>query len=163
MSYSCGINYFMKKTLFILTLAAAAFGCKKNNTTPQYDLTGTWALSSTSTNGQITTAANYPCLANDKLVFGSGNSATVSWDNSGTCWINPQHTQSFSATDGLVLNFTRQGNSLTLPPASSAASAGHATIENINGKLQMTLKDKVKITSQNTTNTYYDSNVYIKQ
>src|ERR1700757_3643029 len=105
----------MKKIVTLFLLAAGLTACKKNNTTPQYDLTGTWALSSVSTNGNVSTAADFPCIANEKLVFGSGSSATVSWSNSGTCWINTQHTVSFSATDGLLLNFTRQGNNLTLP------------------------------------------------
>ena len=153
----------MKKFLFIITLAAAALGCKKNNTTPQFDLSGTWTLSSLSINGSVSLATDYPCIANDKLVFGSGNSATVSWNNSGTCYTNSQHTTAFSATDGLVLTFSRQGNNLTFPPASSASSNGHAVIESINGKLQMTIKDTVILNTPNAVGTYYHSNVYIKQ
>ncbi|HEX3384967.1 MAG TPA: hypothetical protein VHS53_07265 [Mucilaginibacter sp.] len=153
----------MKKTLLILTLAAAAFGCKKSNTTPQYELTGTWTLSSTSANKQVLTTADYPCLANEKLVFGAGNSATVSWTNTGTCWINQQHTVSFSANDGLALTFTRKGNDLYFSPATPTASVGHATVANVNGKLQMTLRDTIRINTAYVNDTTYNSQVYIKQ
>jgi len=153
----------MKKISIFLLFAAAFASCKKDNKTPQYDLSGTWTLSSLSTNGNVSTAADYPCIANDKLVFGAGNSATVSWNNSGTCWVNSQHTSSFSATDGQALTFTRQGNNLTLPPASSAASAGHGTVITVNGKLQLTIKDTVILNTPNATGTYYNSNTYVKQ
>ncbi|HWD90031.1 MAG TPA: hypothetical protein VG367_18015 [Mucilaginibacter sp.] len=153
----------MKKILTLFLFAAALTACKKNNTTPQYELTGTWALSSTATNGKASTAANYPCLANEKLVFGAGNNATVSWINTGTCWINQQHTASFSGTDGEVLTFTRKGNDLYFPPAAPSASIGHAIVISTNGKLQMTLRDTLRMTGTNVPDTLYQSEVYIKQ
>jgi len=150
----------MKRSLFILVLAASAFGCKKNNPTPQYDLSGTWVLSSTKLGGPTITVADYPCIANLKLIFGTGNSATVSWKTTGACWIDQAHTTDLSATDGTVLTFTRQGNDLTFPPASSVASKGHGTITSVNGKLQLSIKDTIVISTQGT---FYGDNEYIKQ
>lgn len=150
----------MKKALSFVILPALFIACKKNNTNPQYDLKGTWVLSSVNINGQISLAADYTCLANNKLVFGSGNSATMSWNYATTCWINAEHDVSFNATDGLVLNFTRNGNDLYLAPF-GAGSATYGTITNVNGKLQITLRDTVQINGP--PGTSYNSNIYIKQ
>jgi hypothetical protein len=153
----------MKKTLFLLIISAMIVSCKKNSTTPQYDLKGTWALSSLSTNGNVSTAANFPCLANEKLVFGSDNSATVSWNNSGTCVIDQAQHTTFSGTDGLELNFTRNGNNLYLPQSPSTGPAAYGTITKVSGKLQLTLRDTIRINTAYVTDTTYNSNVYIKQ
>ena len=98
----------MKRTLFILMLAAAAFGCKKSSTTPQFDISGKWTLSSIGMNDQVATAAQYPCIANASLVFGSGNSTTVGWVGSDPCVINQAGNETFAANNGVVLTFTRK-------------------------------------------------------
>lgn len=152
----------MKRTLLLLMLAIAVVGCKKSNTTPQYDLAGTWVLSSTNLSGQLVTAADYPCIANFKLIFNTGSSATVNWKYNGTCVTDPSGHTTFSGTDGLILNFSRNGNNLYLRQSSTSA-ATYGTITSVDGKLQLTLRDTVTIHYDSGTTTTYNSNLYIKQ
>jgi hypothetical protein len=151
----------MKKTLSLVLLVFAFFGCKKANTNPQYVLKGTWVLSSININGQVSLATDYPCLANNTLVFGSGSSATMHWSYATTCWITPDYGVSYNATDGLVLNFARNGNGLYLPPLTTA-SATYGTIASVNGQLQIALRDTVQINNP-LPQTNYNSQIYIKQ
>ena len=153
----------MKKTLLVLFIAVTVFSCKKSNTTPQLDISGKWVASSVSINNQVATVAEYPCIAHASLIFGSGNNATVGWDGDAPCEINQEGNLTFGGVDGWVLTFTRKGNDLFFPPGSAVASIGHATIESVNGKLQLTMRDTATIHYEGSTSITYNANIYIKQ
>jgi|GEM_PF-3293522 len=154
----------MKRTLFILAVAALALGCKKSKTAPQFDLTGTWVLSSSSVNNNTYLASDFPCMSNEIVVFQPNGNLIYKWHDTATCWIDQAHTVSLNmpGSDSSIINYVRNGNQL-LFPATPPAHPGYGQVSSVNGKLQLLWRDTNIYKASNFTDTFRTSALYIKQ
>jgi len=139
-------NYKICLILLISSLSA----CKKNSdpvvdTPAQLDASGTWSTSSISnnTNGFSVSSAQFPCLANNKLVLSLGGTASREYDGMDTCYMTkiPPYILGVPG-DSTPGTWSQHGDSVTIQ-IQGLTKPGLGVISKTSTGLQLLIKDSV--------------------
>jgi hypothetical protein len=137
------------KTRLILLFCALS-ACKKNSdpvvdTPAQLDASGTWSTSSISnnTNGFSVSSAQFPCLANNRLVLSPGGTASREYDGMDTCYMTkiPPYILGVPG-DSTPGTWSQHGDSVTIQ-IQGLTKPGLGVISKTSTGLQLLIKDSV--------------------
>jgi hypothetical protein len=128
-----------------ILLIIVFYGCKKNSDSVPLDASGTWSTFSISndTNGFSVSSAQFPCLADNKLVLNPDGTAIREYISPDTCYFtkNPLYILGLPG-DTTPGTWSQNGNSVTIQ-IQGLAKPGLGEISKTSTGLQLLIKDSV--------------------